>query len=448
VDYARNGLITDDELRVALIDTLPQGVTLYCVFDCCHSGTILDLRFIYNQKRDRLTLQTKVPAPRANVFLITGCLSKQTSADLPPGFKQDLNKSVGALSNSLYPAIGDGLSWRALISRVRKEIKRSKLTQIPQLEGGNDFSLDETAFALALKNVAPPPPPPPADPSIKRGINRAVFVGINYTGSSAPLTGCVNDAKLAFDTMRRIGGLRDAPRESYIMLTEEPGQLAPTRRNILRAMRWLVKGAKPGEVLWWHLSGHGLQVADTTGDEADGMDEAIAPIDYETAGVITDDDINDILVDSIPEGVVLYVVFDCCHSSSLCDTRFFYDATTRTLGINDEVPRVKGGQVIMLSGCKSDQTSADLPPGFSKKKALDKSIGALSSTLYPMLASKPSWGDLIERTRKSLKKAALTQIPQLEASQDFDATQRAYEYIWTNPGGDPSRSGASSEMLF
>ncbi|KAG8792675.1 cytochrome c oxidase subunit 1 [Ceratobasidium sp. 428] len=37
------GLIIDDELRSRLVDPLPKDSTLTAVFDCCHSGTILDM---------------------------------------------------------------------------------------------------------------------------------------------------------------------------------------------------------------------------------------------------------------------------------------------------------------------------------------------------------------------------------------------------------------------
>jgi hypothetical protein len=44
-------------------------------------------------------------------------------------------------------------------------------------------------------------------------------------------------------------------------------------------MMWLTKGARSGDVLWCHFSGHGTQVRDRDGDEADGKDEAICTID-------------------------------------------------------------------------------------------------------------------------------------------------------------------------
>ena len=48
-------------------------------------------------------------------------------------------------------------------------------------------------------------------------------------------------------------------------------------------------GVRPGDYLFFHYSGHGGQQADKDGDEADGKDETLVPLDYQTAGQITDD---------------------------------------------------------------------------------------------------------------------------------------------------------------
>ena len=40
------------------------------------------------------------------------------------------------------------------------------------------------------------------------------------------------------------------------------------------------------------ISGHGSQKRDADGDESDGFDETICPVDYSSAGEILDDDMN------------------------------------------------------------------------------------------------------------------------------------------------------------
>jgi len=63
---------------------------------------------------------------------------------------------------------------------------------------------------------------------------------------------------------------------------------------------------------------------DLDGDEDDGYDEVIYPIDFKTAGHIVDDDIHDILVKPLPPGCRLTAIFDSCHSATAMDLPYIY----------------------------------------------------------------------------------------------------------------------------
>lgn len=52
----------------------------------------------------------------------------------------------------------------------------------------------------------------------------------------------------------------------------KPGEELPTLANLKAGISWLAAGAKPGDQLVMHYSGHGGQVVDTNGDETDGYD--------------------------------------------------------------------------------------------------------------------------------------------------------------------------------
>lgn len=85
------------------------------------------------------------------------------------------------------------------------------------------------------------------------------------------------------------------------------------------ALRWLIQGSRAGDSLVFHFAGHGSQKADRTGDEVDGYNETIWPMDYKTQGVILDDEINSTIVNPLPRGVKLHAVIDACHSGTALD---------------------------------------------------------------------------------------------------------------------------------
>jgi metacaspase-1 len=88
------------------------------------------------------------------------------------------------------------------------------------------------------------------------------------------------------------------------------------------AMYWLVQGCLAGDSLVLHYSGHGGQQKDENGDEVDGFDETILPLDFEQEGVILDDEINEIIVRPLPRGVKLHAIVDACHSGTVLDLPF------------------------------------------------------------------------------------------------------------------------------
>jgi metacaspase-1 len=55
---------------------------------------------------------------------------------------------------------------------------------------------------------------------------------------------------------------------------------------------------------FFHYSGHGGQVKDDAGDEEDGFDETIMPVDFKTKGQIIDDELHALMVAPLPTGLV------------------------------------------------------------------------------------------------------------------------------------------------
>jgi len=117
---------------------------------------------------------------------------------------------------------------------------------------------------------------------------QALLIGINYYNSPNALQGCVNDVRnLAPFLNQRYGFSYD----DMVILTDDQQDPVskPTRANIIKAMHWLVSGAQPNDSLFFHFSGHGGQTEDLDGDEEDGLDETIYPVDFKQSGHIVDD---------------------------------------------------------------------------------------------------------------------------------------------------------------
>lgn len=152
-----------------------------------------------------------------------------------------------------------------------------------------------------------------AEKPILVGTRKAVLVGVNDyapVGSGGPdLSGCVNDAADMATTLKICGF---SPSNIRILTNRNA-----TKANILKYLEWLLIKAKPGDSLVFYYSGHGTQVTNINGDiEIDGLDEAIVPHDYPSAGFISDDVLKDVINANLKENVNLEVFLDCCHSGS------------------------------------------------------------------------------------------------------------------------------------
>lgn len=143
---------------------------------------------------------------------------------------------------------------------------------------------------------------------------KALLVGINDyapSGTGGPdLRGCVNDVADMAGTLHTLGIVPIRPGQMRLLTNQRA-----TRAAILEGFDWLVAGAKKGDTLVFHYSGHGSYMADTSGDDLDAKDETICPHDYASKGMIKDDEFRTRL-SRLPAGVNLDILFDSCHSGT------------------------------------------------------------------------------------------------------------------------------------
>ncbi|XP_057520000.1 metacaspase-1-like [Amaranthus tricolor] len=314
------------------------------------------------------------------------------------------------------------------------------------------------ALPPPLSYYPPPPlqPPPPRAPSFQGGVpigrKKALIIGISYKHSRFELKGCINDAKcMKFLLVNRF----KFPEDEIFMLTEEernPYKI-PTIENIRIGMAWLVAGCRPGDSLVFHYSGHGSQQRNYNGDEVDGFDETLCPLDFETRGMIVDDEINETIVRPLSRGAKLHAIIDACHSGTMLDLPFLCRMNGSGQYVwEDHRPRsgrwkgTNGGEVISFSGCDDNQTSADT-------SALSKvtSTGAMTYCFIQAIerGQASTYGSLLNAMRASIRNTSsavgggtvsslltmlltggsgigLKQEPQLTANEVFDVYTKPF----------------------
>jgi hypothetical protein len=270
---------------------------------------------------------------------------------------------------------------------------------------------------------------------------RAVLIGINkYQVPGADLQGCVNDVKNLKGVLTTYYGFAD---KDIATLTDAQA----TKKGMERAIKKLIAKAKKGDVLLLHYSGHGSNVPDDNGDEADHRDEILCPTDLDWKNPFRDDWLRKAL-GKLRREVNLTVIMDCCHSGTITRVMNPFDAPRRqrylpcpwdliatesgrklrgTLrGQLGKAPRGRKRkkdivhadiQELLITGCRDTQTSADAYISGSYN-------GALTYYLVESIKEaegKLTYRELHQRTAAKLKQEDFDQIPQLEGRRtSFD----------------------------
>jgi hypothetical protein len=187
-------------------------------------------------------------------------------------------------------------------------------------------------------------------------IKRALLIGINYISTpNARLNGCIDDIKNIHTMLMDAYGY--LPENIVVLRDDNPAKL-PTKQNIISAFQTIVAVSKPSDELWVYYCGHGTQVRDLNQDETDRLDEAIVPSDFQQTGVITDDDLFN-LIRTVP--CKTFLAFDSCHSGSVCDLQYTVDYNGGTFNRRVSSNKViSNSNIVLMSGCRDTQYSADI----------------------------------------------------------------------------------------
>ena len=253
---------------------------------------------------------------------------------------------------------------------------------------------------------------------------RAFLVGISHY-----------DTALTGYQWNNINGVEDVnllnpvlQKQGFSITTLSDGQA--TFDNIVRQITQLTNKTKKGDVVYLHFSTHGQPVEDLNGDEEDGWDESIVPIDaykiykkgiYEGQKHLTDDLLNKYvkkLREKIGPTGFLYVVIDACHAGTSSRAN---DETIRGTHVgftyNNKVfkpsaskkshyrieysPRLSN--VLFIEACRPDQVNTEIKIG-------NKRFGPLSYNIAHTLSGftlSTNADEFVKKLKHSLIKTSI-----------------------------------------
>lgn len=189
-----------------------------------------------------------------------------------------------------------------------------------------------------------------------------------------------------------------------------------TKLKIVTAFEALRGKIKSGDIVVIHYSGHGQQIFDDNGDEADGLDEALIPYDawaqynarYKGENHLRDDELNAIsssIRNTLGKDGQLLLILDSCHSGSatrgqkarggnaaLTPPNWNVKSSEKTSG-SGVLERVVLGKdtspMIMISGASAEELNYEYDGVGSLSYAYSKAMNELGSDFtYRQLFSK------------------------------------------------------------
>ncbi|KAM0025923.1 putative Caspase-like domain superfamily [Helianthus debilis subsp. tardiflorus] len=294
----------------------------------------------------------------------------------------------------------------------------------------------------------------------------AVLVGCNYANTPNELHGCINDVLAMRQVL--IDRLGFEPCNIQLLTDATDSLVMPTGAKIKEVLNHMVDQAQPGDVLYFHYSGHGTRIPSNRRTRPFHLDEAIVPCDF---NLITDVDFRN-LVNRVPKGATFTILSDSCHSGGLIDKEkeqigpsSLPPSSTSTINITksktipfesvlhhlssitnintsdigthllelfgaaasdrfslpsheqDLIPSLHEDNGILLSGCQANETSADMNPHGDEGKA----YGAFSNAVQIVLkenANDLSNKEVVLMARNVLQKQGFEQHPCLYSSDD------------------------------
>ncbi|MBC7587266.1 MAG: caspase family protein, partial [Chitinophagaceae bacterium] len=223
-----------------------------------------------------------------------------------------------------------------------------------------------------------------------------------------------------------------------------------TKKGIVKALDDLYNKVSEGDIVYFHFSGHGQQIEDDNGDEADGYDEALIcydaaaaydPVTYHGENHLRDDLLGEKLNrirKKIGAKGSLVVLIDACHSGTATRGKEDHMVKRGTsdafaspgykpnikidLNAHPEEGMLEGftdgmGSMVVFSACSPNQ------PNYEVKDAESKGVGSLSYAFAKSIADLPAESNyhvLFQKIKAFVQGEIATQIPMVEGNLDLE----------------------------
>ena len=312
------------------------------------------------------------------------------------------NSSVAALLSTLNANIRNIQTSRLSIKLKQKNINNLNIQYNANV---NNLKIALNKNIVSIQNYFP-------KPIIINKNKNALLIGINYTGTSSQLYGCINDTTLIKERLSKNGFT------SINILTDLTSKKA-TRDNILVEFKNLLVNSQSGDLLFLLYSGHGSYTIDRNNDETDRRDELIISCDFK---VVLDDEFKSIIQTNLKSGVTLFAMFDSCFSGTVLDLRYQYLDSLNYDNYTENTKTLETlGNVFMISGCTDKQTSMD-------SVFNNQANGAMTWSLLESLKQNPTcnWRELVKNMRDRLKEYNYQQIPQFSCGTFEDIDKQVF----------------------
>ena len=253
------------------------------------------------------------------------------------------------------------------------------------------------------------------------GRRKALLIGLNYPGTSAQLRNGINDVERVAAVLGRLG----FPEEWMLKLTDDAPrhgapEVAPTKSNCIAAMRWLTHNVAPGDVLFFHFSGHATQ------DDAEGSD-ALCPSDFMDAGFISSEKVHETLMRGLPAHVRLTMLLDCCIPCLCPELPLLYDVEQDRWVAGSSAS--SSADVVCFSAAGSDMTLEELNQlrmaehGFVTSAFLQAMQQLAQQRKGPV-----TYQELVSEASQHLRPLAHRAL-QLSVTQMFDPNVRTFRFF-------------------